>query len=125
MSRFNNFVDFLPQRHDDFAETLADNGVTGNLYRRAIPNSGNIGFNVEVGGYEFVKRVEMLFNIQSSRKATNSEIGSIMKNEYVCLTKDRDIRIDDRIEVNERPYIVREVDTSDTAVTRFVLNSDK
>jgi hypothetical protein len=110
MTRFRDFTQFTEKQYDDVHNAIEVDGVTADLYRFDY-DVDDPAITTEIGSEARVRRiVGHLAQRQGGVKRVGAEGMKITKIEYIFLTTDEDIRIDDVLRIAGKKYTITQVD---------------
>jgi hypothetical protein len=112
-SRIKNFIDQDRNTRDDMSFIVDDNPTQVDVYR--IPTTGTgVGFANEVGNYTLIKKLVCRLDLQQgtgySRVSSDGIKGTAY--DYVAITFDTDVQMNDKWYFNGEYYLVSAINES-------------
>lgn len=124
MSRFKTFINFNQRQADHTTQILDQVGVSVAVYRQQdADDDAPVGFSVERPSHTFLKNI--LVYLQPKRGNASQEIvsdaGRGSQVNYLGITEDRDVRVNDQWKVKGITYTVTYIDPSAIGKTEVTL----
>lgn len=121
--RIKNWLDLIRQKRLDYSRIIDNDPTQVDVYRRDTDVSG-AGFENDIGDYEFSHRLICKLSRAGLSETVRSNEKVVIYN-YLALTMDSDVRINDRWKWLNNDYILASVDNQDEYVTRVKLKRYK
>lgn len=124
-NRFNDFVDFETNRYSDVDHILELDSKTGDVYRVDF-DVDSPGFDEEVGEEKLIGRISIHIARRHGlpKRADQSKGIAIPNVEYVGLTASANLKVNDRIVIAGKSYLVTNLERMGTKTEVILIKQE-